>query len=189
MSKEIRITCKAADAIDRKEFKDFQGKLKDLKEEQFEQLKKSILQFGFCIPMFIWEHTKTKEKKIMDGHQRMHVLDHLVDKEGYTCPPLPVAWILADTEKEAAQILLELNTRVGTMTSQGLYEFSETKNLDFSWMKEALNLPEVNWENYENEYYDSKGSSEPEDETESETKRKGNVIECPECGHEFTLDK
>ena len=54
--------------------KDLQGNLKDLSETDFNKLDKSIQDFGFFIPFFVWIDNKG-DKWTVDGHQRKRYIE------------------------------------------------------------------------------------------------------------------
>jgi len=91
--------------------KTFQGKLKKLSQKNHKRLRQLILDKGFCAPIFIWENPEG-EAKTLDGHQRLTVLEQL-QTDGYTIPPLPVAIIYADSEKDAREKLLSISSQFG----------------------------------------------------------------------------
>lgn len=119
--KVLRITCQGATTVDIDDLHDLQGKLKDLSKENYLKLKKSMLQYGFSFPIFMWIDTDGK-KWIIDAHQRTRTLKTM-RQEGYTIPPLPADIIQAESRVEAKKKLLLLNSGYGTMTQEGFNEF------------------------------------------------------------------
>ncbi len=118
--KTIKIKCKAAATISLEQLREFQGNLKSLSPKNSEKLRQNILKYGFSAPIFVWQ--KEEEKYILDGKQRMTVLLEL-KKEGYEIPPLPVAYIEADSWKEAKKKLLTITSQFGKIEKEGLEEF------------------------------------------------------------------
>jgi len=122
----------------------FQGDLKSLHEDQYTQLKGSIERHGFFSPVFLWEG------RVLDGHQRLHVLD----KEGWEVEDgIPVVSIVAEDEKDAAEKLLLLSSTYGKIDSQGLYEFTEAHEIrmdDF----DLADLPGLDLDAFKAEFYD-----------------------------------
>jgi len=57
--KTISVQCEGAHLLDIDEIEIFQGSLKSLSDQNYEKLKKSILELGFSAPFFIWETTNT----------------------------------------------------------------------------------------------------------------------------------
>jgi len=125
MPKTIPITCDPDSNLKRVPLSDlqpFQGKLKDLPDEQYAKLKASIADEGFMAPVFVWQG------KILDGHQRTTVLE----KEGWEIEggAVPVVEIVADTEQDAARKLLKLTSAYGKPQAEGVYEFMQAHELD-----------------------------------------------------------
>ena len=136
MTKTIKITCKGQQYIPLGKLKAFQGNLKELRPDEFEKLKRSILKYGFSFPVFVWKNN------ILDGHQRVFVTAELV-KEGYQIGDIPAVEIDAKDETEAAEKLLMLNSRYAKITEDGLYEFLNTHDVDIENMFGDLDLPEI----------------------------------------------
>ena len=136
MTKTIKITCKGQQYIPLGKLKAFQGNLKELRPDEFEKLKRSILKYGFSFPVFVWKNN------ILDGHQRVYVTAELV-KEGYQIGDIPAVEIDAKDETEAAEKLLMLNSRYAKITEDGLYEFLNTHDVDIENMFGDLDLPEI----------------------------------------------
>jgi hypothetical protein len=108
--------------------------LKKRKSNQIEHLKKSILQYGFSFPLFIW---RSKENKniIIDGECRYLVLEKL-QKSGYNIPPIPVSYIDAADLQSAKRKLLEVHAQYGFVTHEGMSHFvCDMGNYDFVWKR------------------------------------------------------
>lgn len=153
MDKVIKIHCEAKDKIALDDFIDLQGKLKVLNQEQFEKLKESITKYGFLYPMFAWRDSKGKIWT-MDGHQRISILKHLRDVDGFDVPNLPTAFINAKNRREAKERLLILNSSYGKITNEGLYEFLTEANyeIDFNSIKDILDYDGINLQVFEDYY-------------------------------------
>ena len=136
MTKTIKITCKGQQYIPLGKLKSFQGNLKELRSDEFEKLKRSILKYGFSFPVFVWKNN------ILDGHQRIYVTAELV-KEGYAIGDIPAVEIDAKDETEAAEKLLMLNSRYAKITEDGLYEFLNARDVNIENMFGDLDLPEI----------------------------------------------
>jgi len=134
MSKKIKITCSGSSKRPISELLDFQGNLKTLESQQLKQLKRSILKYGFSFPVFVWGDY------ILDGHQRIFATKKLVE-DGYSIADIPVVEVEAKNRKEAAEKLLELNSRFGEMSDAGLFEFLSDNMLDIDDLE--VNLPDV----------------------------------------------
>lgn len=147
--KIIRITCTGAATIPINMVEPFQGSLKTLSKRAFHKLKKSLVDFGFSFPLFVWRdsgHFWT-----IDGHQRVATLKEM-QREGWSIPELPVVWIDANDEKEAKHKLLLAVGAYGKVTDEGLYEFIHQACLDSLAINETVELPEIDFEKFMDGY-------------------------------------
>jgi len=141
--KTLRITCTGAGTAALDDLRPLQGDLKSLSDENYEKLKRSILEHGFSFPFFVW---KNKGKLfVLDGHQRDKVLPRL-RAEGYAIPPLPVAYIEAANEKEARKKILLLTSEYGHMTDESLVQFLKDSDLTLADLTGTVALPAVDIE-------------------------------------------
>ena len=146
--KIINVTCKGSRSVSHKKLQAFQGNLVELKPDNFEKLKRLIIKKGFRFPVYVWNN------KIIDGHQRLFVLNHLIENEGYSFPhKVPVCDIEAENEAEAKQLILIARSEFGDTTEQGLFEFLETSEIDFDDIKLDLELPGIDVEQFEDNFY------------------------------------
>jgi hypothetical protein len=150
--KQIQIRCKGTSALSLDSFQNFQGNLKELREPEYKKLRRSIEKYGFRFPIFVWGNM------ILDGHQRILVLKKMIS-DGWSIDPLPVIEIEAENEKEAKHLLLLISSRYGHITDDGLYEFIMTSELNFDELKEEIDLPEIDFKQFEQSYF----SEEPKD--------------------------
>ena len=132
---EIKVNCKAADTLDIQDMTLFQGELKTRTDADYEHIKKSIIDYGFCAPFFIWEHDGVNS--VLDGTGRYETLQRM-KSEGYDIPLLPVAYIDCKDEATAKKKLLRLNSHYGYMTSESVKEFVGDMEIDYS----DISLPE-----------------------------------------------
>ena len=133
--KSLPVTCDPEGRLQRvplKELQQFQGALKTLYKPAYEKLKSSFQEFGFAFPMFIWHG----HNKILDGHQRLHVLT----KEGWDVKGgVPVVAVTGETDAEVAKKILIISSQYGKINEQGLYEFTENFSIPLTEFK----LPEL----------------------------------------------
>lgn len=149
---DIRITCRAADALPIDALLEFQGNLKHITKENLDKLKRSILKHGFSAPIFVW---KGVDNRILDGHQRLKALLEL-RQEGYTIPMLPVAYIEADDEKHAREKLLYITSQYGEFDFMEIGEWlDEIDGNEFAfatdiitWQKETKTIKEITLQPY-----------------------------------------
>lgn len=130
--KNIDITCKGNREMELDDFKALQGNLKTLPEKNMERLKRSIREFGFRIPVFVWE------RYIIDGHQRLLAVRELI-KEGYQIGKIPIVDIEAKNLSEAKELLLLVNSRYTEVDEEKVIN----NKLDLKGMADIINIPEI----------------------------------------------
>lgn len=111
--------------IDYREVKELQGELKELSQDNYNRLLKSLKQFGFIVPLFIWNNNG--EYYFIDGHQRNKVLK----QENIKPYKLPYIEIEAETIVEAKQKLLVISSQYGKVTREGFDDFVVDVKADF----------------------------------------------------------
>ena len=116
----------------------FQGKLKSINEENFEKLKSSILKYGFSFPIFVWKN------KILDGHQRFNAVKSLIESgEKLKGGKLPIVNINANSEKEAAEKLLLINSHYAKLDQDGFELFVKNFNIEIEDLSHLLEIDDV----------------------------------------------
>jgi DNA modification methylase len=140
--KKIKVQCTGAATLPIDSIKPFQGSLKTLPKSAFAKLKKSMIDFGFSFPLFVWKHNG--QNMTLDGHQRISTLQEM-RKEGFEVPELPVVWIEAKDEKEAKHKLLLAVGQYGKVTDEGLYEFIKTACLEMGELNETIELGDIDF--------------------------------------------
>ena len=181
MAKKVTVSCSSAATIELDEFVPFQGELKTLSEGSYERLKTSILKYGVSFPFYVWEH---KGKKYgIDGHQRDRVLRNMRD-EGYQIPPLPVDFIQARDMREAREKIVVLCSQYGKLSEESIHRFISEAEIDFADFKEVLDLPEIDLDHLEQNWFSSRNFEPVGVEEQGKLDETRQVI-CPECGHEF----
>lgn len=175
MNKTIQIKCDGIPTIPFKDLKNFQGNLKDLRKDEFDKLKNSILKYGFRIPIFVWKNN------ILDGHQRIFVIKKLIE-DGYILDGgIPAINIQAENKKEARTILLLINSKYGKTTYEGLYEFIETSEINFDSIKNDIELSDIDLDNFEQGFYKESPIKKGKGHEPTITVK----YKCPKCGHEW----
>ncbi len=154
-NKQIPVRCKGNRYLPYGKLKTFQGDLKEMSEANAGKLKASILKYGWVAPVFVWGGDY-----ILDGHGRLLVLGELL-KDGYTIGDIPIVDIEAQTKKEAAEILLAINSKYQTITDEGLYQFMHDMDLKIEDLA-IFELPDIDFKEFEAEFFSEEG--EPEEE-------------------------
>lgn len=148
----IRIKCDYTELLQADQFEEFQGDLKTHKPQERRKLKDEIKQLGWTAPVYLWFDLSKDEKtaKILDGHQRIGAVTELIeegwvvmDKDGKE--GIPVIYIMAETEQEAADILLGYNTSFAKITTDGLVAFAARHDIDLEKLKKSKPLIGVNY--------------------------------------------
>lgn len=157
----VRIEVEAANTLPLDSLVEFQGNLKELSKQNYEKLKKDILTLGFSSPIHVWKNEN--QFFCLDGHQRIRTLKKM-QEEGFSIPQIPVVFVHAKNKKEAKQKILSLTSHFGKITNDGLYEFINESGLDFKDVKDDFNFHEIDFDNFEKEFYDESGPVEGEDD-------------------------
>lgn len=152
-TKEIKIACSGGGRIGYKFLIPFQGNLKSLSEENFQKLKRSILENGFTSPIHVWQAKGTKEFYNLDGHQRCRVLEKL-EAEGYEIPQIPINFIEAPNKDKAKKILLTHASSYGKVESDGLYEFICQSTVEPEYVRDYAHFHELSYKRFDDEFYD-----------------------------------
>jgi len=131
--KTVKIQCRGADVLPLDAIEDFQGNLKKRGKKEIDAIIKSIENYGFSFPFFVWNGDG--HNRCLDGHGRIQALAEM-RRQGVSLPLFPVAYIEAKDEDEAKQKLLRLNSQYGQMTIDSVLEF--TDGMDVAWDELAL---------------------------------------------------
>ena len=180
MGDQIRITCTGATTLQYKQLTPLQGDMKSLTEENYNRLKKQILDLGFSEPVSVWRDVANNVMYVLNGHQRLRTIKHMVEAEGYSCPALPVNWVTAHDIKEARKKVLALGSQYGEVDGQGLAEFMALAEVDLPELKDSFNFPELDMPAFEAEHF---GEKPPPATPRKPSAPK--VVTCPNCKHEF----
>lgn len=150
LGKEVAIRCTGAAVISINQLTDFQGKLKKLSEESYIRLKQSILSLGFSFPVIAWKYRN--KTFILDAHQRVATLRRM-QTEGYSIPELPVVWVEAKDQQEAARKLLAATSQYGEIKVDGLHDFMKEYKLEMPDLENSFKFPEVDFESFRLTYF------------------------------------
>lgn len=173
--KTIKIRCKGETYVDYHELNHFQGNLKSIDKDKFHDLKESLKKHGLPLAFHIWIDSKGK-KWTIDGHHRVMAFKALED-EGWHIPPVPCNTIIAETKKEAANILLVGNTRYAKMSQESLSDFMIDMELQLPDL-EFLDIPEIDLTEFNSEPKETKNTN-----TELDIESFDNFDHtCPKCG-------
>lgn len=128
--------------LDISEIHNLQGELKSLHVNEFNKLKKSILEEGLIDPPNVWFDPNKKRWAVVGGHQRLFVLKAL-HMEGYHIGKIKCTAILADSHTKALEYVLLMSSTYGKMTDASVSDYFMDHNLDFERLSGVLDLPNV----------------------------------------------
>ena len=170
---KIRVACEGADVLPLDALEAFQGDLKTLDEADAAKLRHEILTDGFTAPFHIWKNRK--HMWIIDGHQRLAVLNALKD-EGCEIPELPVVWVKAKSFVQAKRLVLAHTSQYGRVMLDGLTEMAGLAEIEFGDLTESFRFPEID--------FDAKGW-EPKEDGQDLSDGVETENKCPSCGYEW----
>lgn len=126
--KIIENKVKDSEVVKRLELKPFQWNLKKENKELVEKLENNILKKWYRAPVFVWHN---KNNYILDWHQRLKALNNLYNKwYALENDEVPVVNIIAETEWEAREIIMEQHARYSEFDLEVLPQFIEWLDLE-----------------------------------------------------------
>ncbi len=176
----VEIKCQGAEVIDIDDIVHFQGNLKDLSKDNYDKLRKQILELGFSEPISVWKNDG--KYYAINGHQRLRVLTEMRKAEKIVIPPIPISIIEAKSELEAKKKVLALTSQFGEMTNEGLFEFISDAKITIDDLSD-FKFADVDLDVFKVEFFDAPilpGTEEEQGALDEKTKH-----QCPECGCEF----
>lgn len=163
-----------------------QPNFKDIEPEAVHKLKASILQNNFAQPFYVWEDADGV-LFCLDGKHRTLMLEELL-KEGHEVPYLlPATFIHCDNKKEAAKLVTIYSSIYARVNQQGLFDFLTEYEIDFSDIKDHIDLPDFSTEKFEQKFdlHDIKTLDEMEADSEDHTVSDSELLVKP--GDIFSL--
>ncbi len=125
--------------------------LKDISDENLLKLKNSLKENSFVMPFHVWEDGEGLIW-ILDGHHRQKALKALL-ADGVEIPNLLSAtFIQCENLKEASKLVLVFSSSYAKMTQEGLHNFSELYDLDFSDFSHFLEIPDFSISKFEQKF-------------------------------------
>ena len=116
----MKITCDTKDTLPLSELTEFQGGLKKRSDDDLAKIERSIKQYGFATPFFVWK--SEGKNKVLDGHGRLQTLK-VMQARGEIVPDLPVVYIDLPNEEAAKNLLLRICSTYGEMTAESVADF------------------------------------------------------------------
>jgi len=162
------------------QFVEFQGDLKEsITPEDLEKMRGSLKKHGVFVPKFVW-FDEQQQANIMDGHQTKQALSSL-EADGWTIPEIPYAIVCAETREDAAEKLLQINSRYAKLNPHTTW-FDDFEFQDLSELLDSVEIPELS------SMLDVVDLSiiEIERDEDFEEKDKKTTF-CPKCGFEYEI--
>lgn len=131
----MRITCDTKDTLPLFALTEFQGGLKKRTDDDIKKIEKSIHDYGFATPFFVWKNGG--KNKVLDGHGRLQALKHMA-AQGEEIPALPVVYIDCPNEAAAKNLLLRICSTYGEMTAESVKDFLNGLEINL----EEIKLPD-----------------------------------------------
>lgn len=172
---DIEIKCTGADSLPLDMILEFQGGLKKRTTANLIRLCKRIFAVGFVAPFFVWDNAG--DYMCLDGHGRIEALC-AIREAGVPIPgSFPVAYIQAEDEAHAREVLLSITSQYGEFDESELGEWLDGLDAEIA---ETLRLVDGEMSRDSGEIvFDEIDNAANED--------KGELIVCPKCG--FTWEK
>lgn len=135
---------------------------KELTELARHRLKSSLLENHFIQPFYVCEIEGFMY--CLDGFHRNDLLEELIT-DGVDVPlELPATFIDISDKKEAARMVLVFSSAYAKVLQQGLNDFITLNDLEWSEIKDTIDLPDFSEERYEQKFniYETETAEEPE---------------------------
>lgn len=120
---------------------EFQGDLKDISENDLDNLCKEIVETGFAFSPHVWKNPADGTWNIVDAHQRKKALCRL-EERGYSIPKFHTIEVEADSFEQAKRRVLQGTSNYGKMTERGLADFAKIGGIKFETLGN-FRFPEV----------------------------------------------
>lgn len=172
--KTIKITVRGAEVVALAKLEAFQGDLKHISKEQYERLRKGILDLGFSFAPHVWKNDG--KFHLLDGHQRIFVLKQMVEIEGYKVAKIPVAVVEAANFAEAKRKVLAAASQYGVVSREGLVAYARENDIPYDEIVATYHFPEIDYSVLASDFSppapDDKAMPEPEDEPSTDKTQK-----------------
>lgn len=165
MDKTIAIKCKTGFDLSHTQLHDFQGELKELPEENYERLKREIINTGFAFAPHAWQNPSDQNWYLCDGHQRVNTLKRMTE-EGWTVPSIPIVPVEAASYEEAKRRVLQGVSQYGVMTENGLKAFLIDSKISIPDVKLSFDFPTIDLPSFVNEHFRGEGGDTVSNKTD-----------------------
>lgn len=193
MSKIIKNNVDLDNQVSTEEFLSWEfNKLKDDVGRDVSGLIESIKDFGFAVPVFIWEG-KNEKTYVLDGTGRSLAVKQLL-ADGYSFDGIPYVKIEADTKKRAMELVPSIASSFGEVTRDSFIQFADGLNLNFDKIKiEGISSTVLANEPFNYQNKNKEISMGGPSHGKSGNGSGGNYNDdgfktCPQCGYELSAD-
>lgn len=183
MDQVVAIRCKSAMSLPLESLQPFQGNLKTLTDENYQKLKKEIVNTGFSFAVHCWQNPSDQAWYIVDGHQRASTLTRM-RQEGFVVPAIPIVPVEATTFAEAKRRVLQGTSQYGHMTEDGLKEFIIDSKFDIDDLAISFDFAGVDLPTFVTDHFRVSDFSPGKEEEQGRLDKKAPVT-CPKCGEIF----
>lgn len=141
-----------------------QEQFKDLSPHASDKLKKSILENQFTQPFYVWEEPETGIYYCLDGFHRVKMLHQLVNDNFRVPEELPATLIHCENKQEAAKLVLIYSSIYAKITQQGLFDFIQAYDLEYTDIVGQIDIPEFSTDRFEQKFdiFEVSSAEEPE---------------------------
>jgi hypothetical protein len=194
MMEKLEIKEVSSGLIDFRELQPLQPETyKKLGSRGFDRMWNALGAKGFRVPFQVWKSPDDGTVFILDGHQRRTFINALKDRgipmevDGQETFMVPVVYIFAESKKDAAEMLLAIDSQYGDRDVDGMLDFMDEYDIDKEWMEGSVAF-DHDIENMakflvENGGDDSTTAKDPFDDKGIEGKSKyGVIVECESAG-------
>lgn len=153
---KLEIKCETNDYVNLDDLGFFEKDIKVRNGYDIKRMKQSIEKSGFICPLFIWRNGEADI--ILDGKTRVLALISLA-KEGWEIGNIPVVYVEAESEQEAKEKVLQINSRYGKITEASFDFFVKDANLNKSDFN--IKFDTIHFENID-PYYEKRKETQDE---------------------------
>lgn len=139
--KKLKIAVRGAAELPIDKLEPFQGELKRIDREDFEALRKSLIEDGVTFVLHVWQNGG--KNYLIDGHQRLATMKMMRDQDKYEVPPVPVAYVEAANIKEARRKVLLAISQHGKVTDRTLSDYLKENQIDPVELTSVFRLPGI----------------------------------------------
>jgi len=137
---EVRVRVAGGPTVPWPELRSYRrNRLKD-QGRDLRKLCRAIAVSGFAFPVFVW----AGHEHVLDGAGRVPALV-ILEELGWSVPPeIPVSWIEAESEAEAAELAMMASSKHGDITEESLLAHTAGLDIDLEIVALKVDLPGIN---------------------------------------------